>query len=267
VNRKHESGVLRIGGMIVVLFGAAALLLIYYRSHKRLILHGIEDLKTEIPSTIGGPILGRPGGLPDIAEKPKPVVADFKGCPPEGDGGDPDLNRLKNRTDRGDYVPVRFDAVVAIAWPKGVERRVRANWSPDDTAEVHRYEGVPISVEGYLAGARQEGPESPNCHGADPEFRDFHIWLTGSPDQDRSSSIIVETTPRVREKHPNWRTDVLGTIVKSKERVRISGWLLLDPEHPDQVGKTRGTIWEIHPVMQIEVKEQGKWTPLDNWRR
>jgi hypothetical protein len=41
--------------------------------------------------------------------------------------------------------------------------------------------------------------------------------------------------------------------------VRISGWILLDPEHPDQVGKTRATIWEIHPVMKIEVSTGGMW--------
>jgi hypothetical protein len=28
---------------------------------------------------------------------------------------------------------------------------------------------------------------------------------------------------------------------------------MLDQEHPDQLGKTRGTLWEIHPIMRIEV--------------
>ena len=45
----------------------------------------------------------------------------------------------------------------------------------------------------------------------------------------------------------------------------VSGWLMLDPEHPDQVGKTRGTIWEIHPVMRMEVEQQGRWVPLDSY--
>jgi hypothetical protein len=30
--------------------------------------------------------------------------------------------------------------------------------------------------------------------------------------------------------------------------VRIRGWLMLDQEHPEQIGKTRGTLWEIHPI-------------------
>ena len=71
-------------------------------------------------------------------------------------------------------------------------------------------------------------------------------------------------TPGVRAQHRNWTTEVLGRIVKDKLKVRISGWLLLDPEHPDQVGKTRGTIWEIHPVMKFEVEQNGHWVGLDD---
>ena len=38
----------------------------------------------------------------------------------------------------------------------------------------------------------------------------------------------------------------------------------MDPEHPDQIGKTRGTIWEIHPIMQIETQTLTGWKPLDD---
>jgi hypothetical protein len=69
----------------------------------------------------------------------------------------------------------------------------------------------------------------------------------------------------VRAKHANWRTDVLGQIAKKDVRVRVSGWLMLDPEHPDQVGKTRATIWEIHPVMRVDVQQNGKWVALDDY--
>ena len=58
----------------------------------------------------------------------------------------------------------------------------------------------------------------------------------------------------------------MGQIVKKKQRVRISGWMMLDPEHPDQVGKTRGSIWEIHPIMKIEVNQNGSWVDLDSLR-
>ncbi|HJZ48092.1 MAG TPA: hypothetical protein VKE41_13030, partial [Roseiflexaceae bacterium] len=195
---------------------------------------------------------------------PQPAEITFHGCPPEGDGGDPTLNRLKNRVDEGAYVPVQFDVVEQLEWPPAVAGKRHADWSSRDAADVAHYEGIPIAVEGYLAGAKQEGPESTNCHGADPQFRDFHIWMTGAANQDRTASVVVETTPRVRANHRGWTVEALQRIAQAGERVRISGWLMLDPDHPDQIGKTRGTIWEIHPIMQIEVERQSQWVALDS---
>jgi hypothetical protein len=37
---------------------------------------------------------------------------------------------------------------------------------------------------------------------------------------------------------------------------------LLDPEHLDDVGKSRATIWEIHPILKIEVLRAGTWQEL-----
>lgn len=204
--------------------------------------------------------------FPMLATKPRPVNAPFKGCPPEGDGGDPALNKLKNRIDEGNYMAVPFGVFVKLPWPKTIERRDRAKWSQSDAAEVARYEGTPVSIEGYLASSKEEGPESCNCHGADDEFRDFHVWLTENANDDRTNAIVVEVSPPVRAKHPNWTTSLLGQIARKDQRVRISGWTMLDPEHPDQVGKTRGSIWEVHPVMKIEVMQNGSWTEIDNLR-
>jgi hypothetical protein len=217
-----------------------------------------------VASKPGRILPGAPGPLPEMSVKPQPSEINFQGCPGEGDSPrQAALNRLKNRVDEGEYVPVLFDSVAGLPWPKSVERLPRDKWPASDEAAVEHFEGVPVAVEGYLAGARQEGTESPNCHGDDSQFRDFHVWMVKSASDDRSKSIVVEVTPRVRANHPGWRTDVLGQIVKKDQRVRVSGWLMLDPEHPDQVGKTRATIWEIHPIMQIEVNQDGQWTPLD----
>jgi hypothetical protein len=203
------------------------------------------------------------GGLPVLAEKPQPRQITFQGCPPEGDGGDPELNRLKNRVDEGDYQPVSFESIADLPWPKSIERRDHDNWSAGVREEVARHEGTPVAVEGFVAGAKESGPESCNCHGADRELRDWHVWLAPSPGDDRTRSIVVETTPRVRVNHPGWTLKKLKAITRAGERVRISGWLMLDPEHPEQLGKTRGTLWEIHPVMRIEVREGGRWVSLD----
>ena len=53
-----------------------------------------------VPRPGPGPTVGVPrGGFPEMRDKPTPKQVVFKGCPPEGDGGDPALNRLKNRVD------------------------------------------------------------------------------------------------------------------------------------------------------------------------
>lgn len=195
--------------------------------------------------------------------KPEPVEITFKGCSPDGDGGDRQLNQLKNRVDEGTYNPVALSSLLHLPWPKGTERRSRTQWSKRDTGRVGRYEGTPVVAEGYLTGARLEGPEASNCHGADAPLRDFHVWLTEGPGEDRSRAVVVEVTPRVRAKHPGWRVETLNGLAREQDKVRISGWLMLDQEHPDQVGKTRGTLWEIHPILQIEAKKDEQWVALD----
>lgn len=220
---------------------------------------------TEAPTDTASlrPSAPRGGTRSWSAEKPTPRLAAFRGCPPEGDGGDPQLNRLKNRIDEpARPVAVPVDTLVDLPWPTGIERERRDRWSAAERAEIGRYEGTPVVVEGYLAGAKSEGPESPNCHGADPEMRDWHLWLTRGPGEDRQRSVVIETTPAFRDRHPEWTLPALREAIRSRDRVRITGWLLLDPEHPDQVGRTRGTIWEIHPITRMEVQENGKWVPL-----
>jgi hypothetical protein len=203
------------------------------------------------------------GALPQIKDKPQPISTVFNECPADGDGGDRELNLLKNRTDEADYYyPVAFDSVLALSWPRVVEGKFRKYWQRPDEREVKSYEGTPVAIEAYIEKAKLSGPESTNCHGASPADRDFHINLTASPGGDRAQSIIVEMTPRVRVQHPGWQVATLNRIARAGERVRVSGWLLLDQEHPEEVGKTRGTIWEIHPVMKFEVQRDGGWVGL-----
>lgn len=213
----------------------------------------------------GSGVTTAPGALPDMPTKPKPKQTTFNDCPPVGDGGDPAMNRLKNRSDAGDYVPVAFKSIMDLTWPKATERHNRDKWSDADMAEISRYEGIPVMVEGYLYGGKESGPESANCHATDNPNVDWHIWMTAAAGEDRTQSIVIEPTPRSRDKH-TWKLKQITAIAKNQLPVRISGWLFYDPEHPDQIGQTRGTIWEIHPVMQIEVQESGQWVALDDWQ-
>lgn len=217
-------------------------------------------------SAVTGPALAPPGGapLPRLTTHQPPVDPGYEGCPPTGDGGDPMLNTLKNRADSAAWTPASAEAVLALTWPRAVERRRHAQWSRADSAAVAAYEGMPIAVEGYFVGGKQEGPESPNCHGADADFRDWHLWLAATPGTDRSRSIVVEATPVVRATHRAWTLAAIRALARDSTRVRVSGWLMLDPEHPDQVGRSRGTIWEIHPILKIEAQRGGAWVPLDS---
>jgi hypothetical protein len=194
--------------------------------------------------------------------KPKPISDYFKGCPPSGDGGDPVLNTLKNRMDESVWQPTTVADIMSLDWPKAIEGRPRSRWSAEDKADIAEHEGSPVQLEGYFVSAKRMSPESCNCHSK--EDRDFHIWMVDNPNAGRDVSVVLETTPRVMAFHPEWTIRRIGDIGRERQKVRVSGWLMMDPEHPDQIGKTRGTIWEIHPVMQIEVLLLGRWVPLDN---
>ena len=73
---------------------------------------------------------------------------------------------------------------------------------------------------------------------------------------------MIEFTPRVRAMHPTWTLQGLESLARQKTKVRISGWTMLDPEHPDEVGKSRGTIWEIHPAVRVETQQGNGWKEL-----
>ncbi|MFL5576139.1 MAG: hypothetical protein ACJ79S_09255 [Gemmatimonadaceae bacterium] len=206
------------------------------------------------------------GAVDSAAFGSAPQAALFDGCPPEGDGGDRALNRLKNRASSGAWRDVRLDSLLALRWPEGIAERHRARWPAAAARAVGRQEAQGVRVEGYLVRARQQGPESCNCHGAAARYRDYHLWLTADTSLDRDVSLIAEMSPRLRAVHRGWNLKALNGVVRRKERVRVSGWLLLDQEHPEQIGKTRGTLWEIHPVMQFEVRRGSRWVPLDSLR-
>lgn len=211
------------------------------------------------PVTGGAPVASAP--LPVDTARPAPVDATFDGCPPGGTGSDQDQNTLKNRTDTGDWQLTTAGAILALDVPAGLSKQ-RSEWSGDDQAAIGHYEGLPLQVVGYLAGARVEGPESCNCHSVADV--DYHLWLVDTAGTGRDSSVVCEVSPRVRANHPNWSIDKICPLVNNQTQVRISGWLMMDPLHPDQVGNTRGTTWEIHPIIAFEVAQNGGWVALDD---
>jgi len=119
-----------------------------------------------------------------------------------------------------------------------------------------------VTLEGFLLGFKHEGVESPNCY--DETRRDFHMWVGAEKPSTnaeaksmRAASVVVEPTPFTQDQHPRWSED--GFMHLIGRHVRVTGWFMFDPEHPDQIGHTRGTLWEVHPVMKIEVMNNGQW--------
>ncbi len=205
--------------------------------------------------------------LPNLPEKQEPASYTLDGCPPEGKGGDPQLNLLKNRTDIGDYATVPFEALTTLTWPKNVERLAMAQWPESGRNYIAQYEGTPVTVEGYIVNLREGAPDPATCNWTNVSYLDWHLSFTGGPRDDRSHSVLAEVTPRIRLNH-RWTVDAIHNLIMGEHvPVRISGWLYFDPEHPGDVGVTRATLWEINPVMQIEVLDKNRWVPLDSRAR
>src|ERR1043166_8999841 len=74
-------------------------------------------------------------------DKPNPAVKTFHGCSPHGQGGDPDLNYLKNRVDIPDsYLDISFGTLVSLKAPIPTQRKDRANWRDVDASFVKELE-------------------------------------------------------------------------------------------------------------------------------
>jgi len=194
------------------------------------------------------------------AKKPavgKPLVIDgSQVCGSQGSTSDPKmqaLNSNKNRTDE----PNSTD-YVTIAW---------GDLSNLPVDKVDDLQGAPVSVVGYLSrkiNVETGAPgESTNCNLLQPNEVDWHMYLTNAPAQQIKDAVIVETTPRVRPNH-KWTTDMLSPYINKPIQVRISGWLIYDFQHTSVIGKERATVWEVHPITKIEVRNaNGSWTDIE----
>jgi hypothetical protein len=200
-------------------------------------------------------------------EKPDPVTSDFQEidgtCGPSGNGADVPTNLRKNRTDvPTNYHEVPFDSIATLTYPKPAPTQ-RIKWSSQQLAEIKPNEGVAVSLVGYIAAVKVEGKESTNCGWTKPSEVDWHIPLVGQAGQGEPMAIVVETTPRIRPSHPKWTVTTLTQYKDNQTPVRISGWLMFDPDHPNHLGKYRTTLWEIHPITKIEASVNGQWVDLD----
>ena len=210
------------------------------------------------------PVETAPATHPAFAHsRAEPVNKPFDGCGPAGSGGDTATDILKDRVDvPTDYKLVDFASLVQLPYPANLSKS-RVQWTADQHAAVTQNEGTPIQAEGYLFDVKQEGPESANCKAADPAHVDWHMWLLSAAGDTRVNAVVVEVTPRIRAMKSAWQYTAIQPLAKEKAHVRISGWLMMDPLHPEQLQKTRGTLWEIHPITKIEVEQSGAWVDVE----
>lgn len=165
------------------------------------------------------------------------------------------LNILKNRR-----------AQPTIVQPVSISQMLAFPAHDDATLEA----SDAVVLKGQLLGAHHERGESPNC-GVET---DYHIWigpidaahpmgahLTKAQVKARKRrAVVVELTPNIQDLHAKWGRHLQRRL--AGKNVCISGWLLYDPAHPPQLGHTRGTLWEVHPITGIALLQpDGSCTP------
>ncbi len=185
----------------------------------------------------------------------------------KGTGGDPELNREKNRYAAPKNITdltVANIMGISTSLPSEAGRERRDRWSGSERDYVASEEALGVRVTGYLIHAKQSGPES--CNGYSDSLVDYHIWIGDSPEDSKSEAMIVEMTPRWKSLHPEWQLHTLEQLAEHHAKVRITGWLMWDEEHPEEVGKSRGSQWEVHPVTNFEVYSGQDWAPLESGR-
>ena len=192
-------------------------------------------------------------------------TGNFHTCLPTGQGSDPYLNSLKNR----DKPPTTSMTVYTVdqlyqVTPSLPNRKVhRDKWTAQQRDLAAQWESRPVVVEGYLIHAPvREKAEACNC--GSTTYIDHHMWLGPTPTAARTRAMVVEISPRAWPNHLTWKsaTATLKPVVNHKEKVRVGGWLTWDQEHKEQLGKTRRTLWEVHPIHQIQVLRGNQWVTL-----
>lgn len=192
-------------------------------------------------------------------------------CPPQGNGGDTTLNRLKNRTELpGSFIHMKVAGFIAST-PVVKDHFKRMDLFPkDERGKLDSVDRLSVTLEGYLVDAEQGESEPSNCHAKTK--RGIRFWIApeqppeGNPQAAKAllaRSVVGAASPYWQGEHADtWQLDFIAPILKDRAKVRVSGWLLYNPEHPEQLGKTRGSLWEIHPMTKVEIWDGGGWREL-----
>lgn len=231
-----------------------------------------EKIKADLASPSGKPA----EEISSAWEKPSPKKTTFHGqggnCPWNGDNSDPDTFVNKNRADTAEqdgiqYHDVTWSAIAQLKYP--VAKPLRKNWPLDQIAEITPFEGEAVRTTGYLVAYKPQSGgkgEGTNCHLSAASDTDTHMALVDGVGEAEKTSVVIEFTPRFLKAHPNWKKSVLSPWINEDNPVRISGWLMLDPDHRNHLNRFRSTLWEIHPITKIEVWSDNQWVDVDKMK-
>lgn len=204
-----------------------------------------------------------------VAQSAPVATGAFDGCPVVGSGGDPALNSAKNRSALPAQSPAPFTVAQMDQLPTvpSSEGRTRSGWTASDQNAIQSQEQQPVVLTVYLVRAIPEGPETCNCESPSANDHDVHVYVGDDPDATSENAAIVEVTPRWRAVNPSWSAQNLQALADSGTQVRITGWLMYDQEHWDMIAKhERATLWEVHPVTDIQVQTPQGWVELANYQ-
>ena len=106
-------------------------------------------------------------------------------------------------------------------------------------------------MDAYITSAKISGVESCECHIANPDYQDYHIYISDSPTNiKKNRNQIVEVSRYSRALNPQLNFKYVKSLVGHK--VRIYGYTFIDEEHKSAIGDWRMGLQEIHPVMYID---------------
>ncbi len=170
------------------------------------------------------------------------------------------LIEQKNRVEiPSQYEPMTFAGFLTLP-------ALPARYTASDWQVVRTYTQRAVSLEGYIAEVIHARDGA--TYGRPPDEGDFHIHLREArepqcaPESPRDRQIVTEVTPHFQPPKTGWSHEALVNLCRRQVRVRISGWLMHDYQHVQDVGDWRASAWEIHPVLKIEVWSDNQWREL-----
>lgn len=177
-------------------------------------------------------------------------------CPPEGKARQTSPP-LKPREENLNVHKNRNTLPNGVDFDKTVTAEKMYNSNDDSIFSANKA----ATIEGYILKGNQEGVESCNCYTTDATQYDTHIYLSPTPITNRTKladCIVIEITPYSRTLHPEWTTPWVNSELAGK-KVKVTGWLTYDYIHhpqsasnPNVLKPVRHSIWEIHPITNIQ---------------